>query len=515
MRKDQASVSVDQATLVVTYGNTTRKHRPLDRDVIVLGRGRGCDVALVSPEVATVHCLIARVAEGWRLRDCTHRGGTRLNGQAVTEAVLDDGDLLQIGAFSFEVHLPPGDRPGRPAEPSSVRHLQRARRNLAHLALGLRKRLRLTELNQRSQQDVDREADRLRTMQRDWETRRKQQEQAEAGTHAEREARERDLAVRRQRMEQAERELAQRVAEAETRLEAQTRELGEAQRQAEELHNRRVEALQKLANETATPPAEILADLEKASRKLAGLSRRLRRSHHQLRAQAGELPLEQQRMGAVGTGEELNGLRTQVAELLEQLAAANARAEAQQAELAALEALGDAQAAFVEHSGGVELQRLIASLREQVRERDLLLEKMNQKLAQHSGHCGNKEMTDYEEELNEYRKELERDRREMNEQLTQLQQRQQDMEDALREAELQMARERAQIAREQAELNRLRLELSRAELRSPQDEQMRERLAAVRKLKDEISEKQAEQPQQGKPTRARSILNLFGGLPLG
>jgi hypothetical protein len=44
---------------------------------------------------------------------------------------------------------------------------------------------------------------------------------------------------------------------------------------------------------------------------------------------------------------------------------------------------------------------------------------------------------------------------------------------------------------------------------------MRERLAAVRKLKDELAEKPAEQPQQGKPTRLRSILNLFGGLPLG
>jgi hypothetical protein len=34
----------------------------------------------VSPEVAPIHCVIVRVVADWRLRDCTGRGGTRVNG---------------------------------------------------------------------------------------------------------------------------------------------------------------------------------------------------------------------------------------------------------------------------------------------------------------------------------------------------------------------------------------------------------------------------------------------------
>jgi pSer/pThr/pTyr-binding forkhead associated (FHA) protein len=504
MRKNPTGTVSDQATLVVTYGNTSRKHLPLDRDLVTFGRGRSCDVALASPEVATVHCVLARVAQGWQLRDCTGRGGTRLNGQPVTEALLNDGDVLHVGPFSFAVSLPPGDRPGNPPEPESLHRLNRSRRNLAHLALGLRKRLRIAQLHVRPQEELDREADRLRAIQRDWETRRKHQEQAEAAARADQEARERALAARH---EQVEREAAARVAQAEQRLQEQARELAEAQRHAEESKGRRVEALQQLPTD-AMPPSEVIADLEKASRRLARFATRIRRCYHQLHDQATAFALQQQQAPAVAS-EDLEGLRERVAELEKDLAAATTLAQAQEAELAALQALGDAQAAFVEHSGGVELQRLIASLREQVKDRDLLLEKMNQKLAQHSGQPRDHEMADYEEELNEYRRELEHDRREMNEQMVQLQERQQDMEDALREAELQMAKERAQIAREQAELNRLRQELSHAEWRSTREAQLRERLAGLRQPKEESAEKPAEQPEPPKPTRLRNILNLF------
>jgi hypothetical protein len=92
--------------LIVTYGNTSHKYRSLERDVVVVGRAPGCDVALASPEVAPVHCILARGANGWRIRDCSGRGGTRVNGSPVVDGPLKHGDTLQIGAFSFEAHLP-------------------------------------------------------------------------------------------------------------------------------------------------------------------------------------------------------------------------------------------------------------------------------------------------------------------------------------------------------------------------------------------------------------------------
>lgn len=118
MRKEREDkLEPGQPTLVVTYGNTTRKHRPLERDVTVLGRAPGCDIGLESPEVAPVHCLIVRVTDGWRLRDCSGRLGTRLNGRAARDELLHDEDVLQVGSFSFKLHLPaaPAVSPSRQA----------------------------------------------------------------------------------------------------------------------------------------------------------------------------------------------------------------------------------------------------------------------------------------------------------------------------------------------------------------------------------------------------------------
>jgi hypothetical protein len=134
MFRDKDTVDPSQPALVVTYGNTSRKHRPLDGEVIVLGRSSNCDFSLVSPEVAPVHCILVRVAQGWRLRDCSGRPGTRVNGKMIQETLLDDGDIIQVGAFSFQAHLPAGHTPSQPAPapipPSLVDRLQRSRRKL-------------------------------------------------------------------------------------------------------------------------------------------------------------------------------------------------------------------------------------------------------------------------------------------------------------------------------------------------------------------------------------------------
>ena len=71
----------------------------------MLGRSPGCDIGLVSPEVAPVHCLIVRTMSGWRIRDCSGRA-TRINGKSIQDEPLRNGDVLQIGTFSFEAKLP-------------------------------------------------------------------------------------------------------------------------------------------------------------------------------------------------------------------------------------------------------------------------------------------------------------------------------------------------------------------------------------------------------------------------
>jgi pSer/pThr/pTyr-binding forkhead associated (FHA) protein len=474
MRKECAAAA-DQPALVVTYGNTTRKHRPLNQDVTLLGRAAGCDVALVSPEVAPVHCVIARGPGGWRLRDCTGRGGTRVNGRSVTDVLLYDEDVLQIGTFSFRVRLPASKMPAA-ANVQAVRHLQQSRRNLAQLALRLRQRVRVAEGAVLAQEVVDQQAERLRTLQRELEERRRRQEEAEAGLRAERLA----LDERARRLEETERLAA------------------ESQRQADVV------------------PAAAQEELQRRAEELNVQSRNLTRRHLLVQEQAQELAREQeefrrQRDQEGDDRQVAERLRLQIEVLEAEAADLKARFEAQQSELTTLRALEDAQAAVVELSGGAELMTLIASLRQQVRERDALLEEMQQRLARHSGPVS-EDAADFEAELNRCRQEVEKDRREMNDQLAQLRERHEEMEEAAREAELQMARERAQIAREQAELNRLRSELSRAENRSPKERDLRERLAGIRQLKHDNGEPHGESPASTPPAD-RPLWRRFFGQP--
>lgn len=101
--------------LVVTFGTTARKRRILEKPTSLLGRGKGCDIRLDAVEISTVHCVITHTACGLAIRDCDSRVGTLVNDQPVKEGTLSHGDILQLGPFSFRVHIPKGWPPTLPA----------------------------------------------------------------------------------------------------------------------------------------------------------------------------------------------------------------------------------------------------------------------------------------------------------------------------------------------------------------------------------------------------------------
>src|SRR5215216_3741592 len=96
----------NQPALVPIAGNYDRKPRSLDREVTTVGRARGTDLCLESNEISTLHCIIYRTADGYRIRDCNSRCGTRINGEAIKTAALRDTDIINLGPFSFEFRLP-------------------------------------------------------------------------------------------------------------------------------------------------------------------------------------------------------------------------------------------------------------------------------------------------------------------------------------------------------------------------------------------------------------------------
>jgi pSer/pThr/pTyr-binding forkhead associated (FHA) protein len=242
MRKlSEDSLKPGQAALIVTYGNTTRKHRPLDGDLNVLGRSPVCDVALVSPEVAPIHCLILHTADGWRIRDCCGgRHATRVNGHVIQEAALHDGDVIQIGTFSFETRLPTSRRtPLMGSVPAindglaaRLKRLQGSRRKLVRLALKLRRRARKNQPTPPALAELEQQAECLRGLQRQYETLVKEYEsrlgELEKGARElcdERTAFEQERLERQARLDQAEHDLARRQNEAARLLDRRRQEL--------------------------------------------------------------------------------------------------------------------------------------------------------------------------------------------------------------------------------------------------------------------------------------------------
>jgi chromosome segregation ATPase len=109
-----------------------------------------------------------RQPNGWLIRDCSGRA-TRVNGQSITEAILRDGDVIQVGTFSFQAELPPVPAAAllaAPAAQAQLARLEAARRRLTERALRLRAQLRQRDADgqdlARQRNDLDKLEQRVR-----------------------------------------------------------------------------------------------------------------------------------------------------------------------------------------------------------------------------------------------------------------------------------------------------------------------------------------------------------------
>jgi pSer/pThr/pTyr-binding forkhead associated (FHA) protein len=79
---------------------------PLDRDWMVIGRGRSADLVIAEPTISRAHAAIGCDAEGFFMQDLGSTNGTKVNGQPSPLARLKDGDDLQLGKLQLRITLP-------------------------------------------------------------------------------------------------------------------------------------------------------------------------------------------------------------------------------------------------------------------------------------------------------------------------------------------------------------------------------------------------------------------------
>jgi len=79
---------------------------PIDRDRIVIGRGREADLTVAEPTISRQHAAIEWDGEGFTLRDLGSTNGSRVNGRRETRARLSDGDEIELGRLQLRLYAP-------------------------------------------------------------------------------------------------------------------------------------------------------------------------------------------------------------------------------------------------------------------------------------------------------------------------------------------------------------------------------------------------------------------------
>jgi hypothetical protein len=553
-------------TLVPLHGPGERRPRPLEREVTTVGRARGCDLVLEASDVSTIHCVVFQAADGFHVRDCNSRTGTRINGNTLRGSpLLRDGDILHVGPFSFELQIAAGLPEPFPPNPDQVRHWQNSRRYLAEHALRLRRELRDLKNAPIVAQEVElqQETARLREKSRTCDRRLADLEEADKELEGEREA-------LRARVQDVEKELARRLEEAEQQVRAQWQEFQQRCQKEQALHlaqvkqhfadrsqrgemdapsvpetvlvereqqlAQRAEALLRerqefdamksqlengraeahgtfekqraaLAQQEASVKAQ-RAELTRMMGELRQLQEELRRPHKaELQALAdenerlrqavtdfttrltepadGAVPaqeLEDSRAETELLREALDERERQMAELQEQLA------------LAAAEPVPDAEAEPLRAENEL-LKQLLA-------DKDAVVEELRLMAAPKPAKSAN-ELERYEAELHAFRQQLEGDRAKLLTEIEQLRARNQELDEATRELEMEMSRERAELGRERIRMERMRDELKTDMEKMQREMSVRESLAPVQRLRDEMAQKK---PSGATPTdRPRSL----------
>jgi len=94
------------ATATVCTGFYAGLEVPIDRERIVIGRGRGADLALAEATISRAHAAVGLDEEGFYVEDLGSTNGTLLNGGRIRRQRLKNDDEIQMGKLVICVSLP-------------------------------------------------------------------------------------------------------------------------------------------------------------------------------------------------------------------------------------------------------------------------------------------------------------------------------------------------------------------------------------------------------------------------
>lgn len=87
----------EKPVLVVNEGERAGQRWTVERESVIIGRGKECDIVLSEQQVSRQHVKIKLVGEAYYVEDLNSRNGTWLNGEQFSgERPLKDGDEIHV-----------------------------------------------------------------------------------------------------------------------------------------------------------------------------------------------------------------------------------------------------------------------------------------------------------------------------------------------------------------------------------------------------------------------------------
>jgi pSer/pThr/pTyr-binding forkhead associated (FHA) protein len=78
---------------------------PVDRDWMVIGRGRTADLVLSEPTISRAHAAVGYEKGAFFVQDLGSTNGTGVNGRREPRTTLRDGDEVQLGKLVLRFTL--------------------------------------------------------------------------------------------------------------------------------------------------------------------------------------------------------------------------------------------------------------------------------------------------------------------------------------------------------------------------------------------------------------------------
>ena len=79
---------------------------PIDRDWLVIGRGRTADLVIAEPTISRTHAAVGYDGKSFFAEDLGSTNGMLVNGKKQKRQAVSDGDKIQIGKLQIQVSLP-------------------------------------------------------------------------------------------------------------------------------------------------------------------------------------------------------------------------------------------------------------------------------------------------------------------------------------------------------------------------------------------------------------------------